>query len=70
MNDKEVFENYESEVRSYCRIFNEELDYAKNSKIRDVNGKEYIENQDITYDEFFEMLADGAEVSTSFPLII
>jgi len=43
MNDKEVFENYESEVRSYCRIFNEELDYAKNSKIRDVNGKEYID---------------------------
>ena len=43
MNDTEVFENYESEVRSYCRIFNEELDYAKNSKIRDVNGKEYID---------------------------
>lgn len=43
MNDKEVFENYESEVRSYCRIFNEELDYAKNSIIKDVNGKKYID---------------------------
>lgn len=39
MNSKEVFEQYESEVRSYCRVFNEELDYAKNAKIKDVNGK-------------------------------
>ena len=43
MEDKEVFEKYESEVRSYCRIFNEELDYAKGSIIKDVNGKEYID---------------------------
>ena len=27
MEDKEIFEKYESEVRSYCRIFDEELDY-------------------------------------------
>lgn len=43
MEDKEVFEKYESEVRSYCRVFNEELDYAKGSIIKDVNGKEYID---------------------------
>lgn len=43
MTDKEVFEEYESEVRSYCRIFDEELDYAKGSIIKDVNGKEYID---------------------------
>ena len=43
MSDKEVFEKYESEVRSYCRIFNEELDYAKGSIIKDTNGKEYID---------------------------
>ena len=43
MNDKKVFEEYESEVRSYCRIFNEELQYAKGCIIKDVNGKEYID---------------------------
>jgi len=43
MNNKDVFERYESEVRSYCRVFNEELDYAKNAIIKDVNGKEYID---------------------------
>ena len=43
MNSKETFEKYESEVRSYCRIFDEELDYAKGSIIKDVNGKEYID---------------------------
>ena len=43
MEDKEIFEKYESEVRSYCRVFDEELDYAKNATIKDVNGKEYID---------------------------
>ena len=43
MDDKKVFEKYESEVRSYCRIFNEELDYAKGSIIKNTNGKEYID---------------------------
>ena len=43
MEGKKVFETYESEVRSYCRIFDEELDYAKGSIIKDVNGKEYID---------------------------
>lgn len=32
-----------------------------------VNGKEYSENVDLTRDEFFAMLAEGAEVSTSQP---
>ncbi|MGN1326802.1 MAG: diaminobutyrate--2-oxoglutarate transaminase [Clostridia bacterium] len=40
---KEVFEKYESEVRSYCRVFNEVLDYAKGSIIKDTLGKEYID---------------------------
>ena len=43
MKEKEVFEKYESEVRSYCRIFTEVLDYAKGSIIKDINGKEYID---------------------------
>ena len=43
MSDKNIFEQYESEVRSYCRIFNKELDYAKGSIIKDVDGKEYID---------------------------
>mgnify|MGYP004602525653 CR=1 FL=1 len=43
MDNTEVFEKYESEVRSYCRIFDEELDTAKGAIIKDVNGKEYID---------------------------
>lgn len=43
MKDKEIFEKYESEVRSYCRVFTEVLDYAKGSIIKDTNGKEYID---------------------------
>lgn len=43
MNNTEVFEKYESEVRSYCRIFDKELDTAKGAIIKDVNGKEYID---------------------------
>ncbi len=43
MKDTEVFEKYESEVRSYCRVFTEELDTAKGAIIKDVNGKEYID---------------------------
>lgn len=43
MEEKEIFEEYESEVRSYCRVFNEVLDYAKGSIIKDINGKEYID---------------------------
>jgi diaminobutyrate-2-oxoglutarate transaminase len=43
MDKISVFEKYESEVRSYCRIFNQQLDTAKGSIIKDVNGKEYID---------------------------
>lgn len=43
MKEKEVFEKYESEVRSYCRVFTEVLDYAKGSIIKDIHGKEYID---------------------------
>ena len=43
MDNKNIYEEYESEVRSYCRIFYEELEYAKGSIIKDVNGKEYID---------------------------
>lgn len=43
MLEKNIFEEYESEVRSYCRVFNKELDYAKGSIIKDIDGKEYID---------------------------
>ena len=43
MEEKQIFEKYESEVRSYCRVFNEVLDYAKGSIIKDTSGKEYID---------------------------
>ena len=43
MNDIQVFETYESEVRSYCRIFSSELATAKGSIIKDVDGKEFID---------------------------
>ena len=38
---KEIFENYESEVRSYCRTFPEIFNYAKGSIIKNIEGKEY-----------------------------
>ena len=40
---KEIFENYESEVRSYCRTFPEIFNYAKGSIIKNIEGKEYID---------------------------
>ena len=43
MSNKKIFEKYESNVRSYCRVFDEELDSAKGAIIKDVNGKEYID---------------------------
>ncbi len=43
MDDLKVFETYESEVRSYCRVFTAEFDTSKGAIIRDVNGKEYID---------------------------
>jgi diaminobutyrate-2-oxoglutarate transaminase len=43
MKGKEVFETYESEVRSYCRSFPEVFTKAKGSIITDENGKEYID---------------------------
>jgi len=39
----EVFEKYESEVRSYCRKFTAVIAKAKGSHIWDENGKEYID---------------------------
>ncbi|HZG72867.1 MAG TPA: diaminobutyrate--2-oxoglutarate transaminase [Chondromyces sp.] len=39
----QVFENLESEVRSYIRSFPTTFKKAKESKIWDVNGKEYID---------------------------
>ena len=43
MNDIQVFETYESEVRSYCRVFSSELATAKGAIIKDVDDKEYID---------------------------
>ena len=40
---KRIFNKYESNVRSYCRVFDEILDYAKGSIIKDIKGKEYID---------------------------
>lgn len=40
---KDVFEKYESEVRSYCRIFTAVFDSAKGSIIKDEEGNEYID---------------------------
>lgn len=39
----EVFETYESEVRSYCRKFTSVFQTAKGSKIWDEEGREYID---------------------------
>lgn len=40
---KETFENYESNVRSYCRKWPVEIKYAKGSIYTDVDGNEYID---------------------------
>lgn len=39
----EIFEKYESEVRSYCRSFPAVFTKAKNAKLFDENGNEYID---------------------------
>lgn len=38
-----TFETYESNVRSYCRVFQDVLTKAKNAKIYSESGKEYID---------------------------
>ena len=43
MNYTDVYEKYESNVRSYCRIFDKELTQAKCAKIWDSDGNEYID---------------------------
>ena len=43
MDDLKVFETYESEVRSYCRVFTAEFATSKGAIIKDVEGKEYID---------------------------
>lgn len=43
MQDQEIFEAYESKVRSYCRSFPAVFTKAKGSIITDANGKEYID---------------------------
>lgn len=43
MEMKEIFNTYESEVRSYCRSFPAVFSKAKGSVITDVDGKEYID---------------------------
>ena len=43
MNQKEIFETYESEVRSYCRNFPAVFTTAKGSVITDCDGNSYID---------------------------
>ena len=43
MDQKEIFQTYESEVRSYCRSFPAVFTRAKGSIITDTDGKEYID---------------------------
>lgn len=38
-----IYEKYESEVRSYCRVFPTEFVKAKGSIMTDINGEEYID---------------------------
>lgn len=43
MDQKEIFEKYESNVRSYCRNFPAVFKDAKGSIVTDVDGNEYID---------------------------
>ena len=45
MHSKELFSEYEANVRSYSRSFPEIFTKAKGAKMYDENGREYIENQ-------------------------
>ena len=38
MEGKQIFETYESEVRSYCRVFDAVLSTAKGAVITDTEG--------------------------------
>lgn len=40
---KEIYEKYESEVRSYCRKWPVEFTTAKGSILKDMNGEEYLD---------------------------
>ena len=40
--NSDIFEKYESEVRSYCRSFPTVFKKAKGSVLTDTEGKEYI----------------------------
>lgn len=41
--DRSIFENHESQVRSYCRSFDTVFTKASGSEMTDVNGKTYID---------------------------
>ena len=43
MEQIEVFETYESQVRSYCRSFPKVFTQAKGSIITDIDGNEYLD---------------------------
>jgi diaminobutyrate-2-oxoglutarate transaminase len=43
VNDQQVFEQLESEVRSYCRSFDTVFAKAKGAKLWDKDGREYID---------------------------
>ena len=43
MHSKELFSEYEANVRSYSRSFPEIFTKAKGAKMYDENGKEYID---------------------------
>lgn len=43
MQKQEIFETYESEVRSYCRSFPSVFQKAKGSVITDIDGKHYLD---------------------------
>lgn len=43
MEQKDIFQTYESEVRSYCRSFPSVFTRAKGSVITDTDGREYID---------------------------
>ena len=43
MDQKEIFETYESQVRSYCRNFPTVFKSAKGSVVTDCDGNDFID---------------------------
>ena len=60
--NSDIFEKYESEVRSYCRSFPTVFKKAKGSVLTDTEGKEYI--------DFYSVSVNGQVVGLAYKSVV